>query len=126
MFHIGIGASIFSGHGDVQYFPHLTGKIFQVKGFLEKTVTAAIDDFLGLARNAIAAGEQNPDSGLNLSHPVKGFAAGDSRHDHVQDDEIDLLTFFHKYRQCLLTARRKIDPVVEGFKEFLRYCNEFE
>ena len=59
--------------------------------FLEEAVTTQFEHFRGLTVDAVATGKQYNHPRVDLFHGGVGVIAAESRHDHVEDDQRNVL-----------------------------------
>ena len=78
----------------IQDFPQSLRKVVHVERFLDETITSSIQYFGRLSVDAVPAGKEDFDLGIDFFEAVIGGASIHVRHNHVQDYDIDVYTFF--------------------------------
>ena len=82
----------------------------QVVRLLDEIVAAPRENLAGLAVDAVAAREQDPDPRVDLAQPVEGLAARETRHDHVEHDRVDPAAVRAEQLDGPLAALRRPGP----------------
>ena len=79
--------------------------------FLDESPATAADDRSCLTLGAVTAGKDHGDIRIDLPQDVERPATVYPRHDHIQDDQIDLLCLLAVYGDRLLTAAGRQHPI---------------
>ena len=65
------------------------GEFACIEWLFNESTTALIENILSLIVYAVTAREHDAHITVNLSQPVKGLSPAHSRHDHVENNQID-------------------------------------
>lgn len=77
----------------IQSLPHFSRQLLEGVGFLYETPATAVQYFLCLSVEAVAARQEYFDRRIHLLQMIVGLPTAHFRHDHIQDDEINSFLF---------------------------------
>jgi hypothetical protein len=105
----------------VQDLPNFPGQLFNMERFFNKGPATPAHDVRGLSLPTVAGRENDASPGVHFSHQVEDISPLQIRHDHVQDNQIDLLPLFPVDPERLLTILRREDPVSQHLQDFAHH-----